>query len=107
MKRYGQLIGLKSEFYDLYCEYHSNIWPEVEKKISECNITNYSIFHINGLLFSYYEYTGINFDSDMKKMADDTKTQEWWAIMKPIQAPLDYRKDGEWWADMNEVFHQD
>ena len=53
------------------------------------------------------EYTGDDFEEDMKKMAADPKTQEWWAIMKPIQQPLDTRVEGEWWANMEEVFHMD
>jgi len=43
----------------------------------------------------------------MAKMAAHPKTQEWWAIMKPMQEPLETRKDGEWWAEMEEVFHLD
>ncbi len=107
MKRYGQLIGLKSEFHDLYCKYHSSSWPEVAAMISDCNISNYSIFYINGLLFAYFEYMGSDFSADMEKMAADPKTQEWWDIMKPMQNPVEYRQDGEWWANMEEVFHQD
>jgi L-rhamnose mutarotase len=40
-------------------------------------------------------------------MAADAKTQEWWTIMNPMQAPLENRADGEWWAAMQEVFHVD
>jgi L-rhamnose mutarotase len=43
----------------------------------------------------------------MAKMAADPKTQEWWAIMKPMQEPLPTRASGEWWAGMEEVFHAD
>jgi len=43
----------------------------------------------------------------MAKMAAHPKTQEWWAIMKPMQQPLSTREEGEWWADMEEVFHAD
>ena len=43
----------------------------------------------------------------MAKMAADPVTQDWWAIMKPIQQPLPTRQEGEWWADMLEVFHTD
>ena len=34
-----------------------------------------------------------------------TKTQEWWTVCNPMQAPLEHRKPGEWWASMEEVFH--
>jgi len=40
-------------------------------------------------------------------MAADPRTQDWWAVCKPLQSPLDTRKDGEWWAEMPEVFHMD
>jgi L-rhamnose mutarotase len=43
----------------------------------------------------------------MANMAADPKTQEWWAVMKPMQQPLETRSEGEWWADMEEVFHTD
>jgi L-rhamnose mutarotase len=43
----------------------------------------------------------------MAKMAADPKTQEWWAIMMPMQEPVATRAEGEWWADMEEVFHLD
>lgn len=64
-------------------------------------------YHKDGYLFSYFEYTGGDFGADMAKMAAHPKTQEWWAIMKPMQEPLETRKDGEWWAEMEEVFHLD
>lgn len=107
MKRYGQLIGLKPEKYGEYTKYHAHVWPEILNKIRECNIRNYSIFHKDGQLFSYFEYTGTDFEKDMAKMAADPKTQEWWAIMKPMQSPIENRAQGEWWADMDEVFHAD
>jgi L-rhamnose mutarotase len=58
-------------------------------------------------VFAYFEYIGDDFAADMAKMAADPVTQDWWAIMKPMQQPLLTRKKGEWWADMQEVFHVD
>ena len=107
MKRFGQVIGVREEHFDKYVKYHAEVWPGVLKMIEECNIRNYSIFHKDGLLFAYFEYTGEDFDADMAKMAADPKTQEWWDIMMPMQAPLETRTEGEWWANMEEVFHTD
>jgi L-rhamnose mutarotase len=107
MYRYGQIIGLDTENYEVYKKYHSAVWPEVLKKIKECHIQNYSIYYKDGLLFAYFEYTGSNFEADMANMAADPKTQEWWAIMNPLQKPVENRKEGEWWANMEEVFHLD
>lgn len=107
MKRYGMVIGLKPESEQKYREYHAAVWPGVLAKITECNIRNYSIFLKDGMLYSYFEYHGTDFDADMARMAADPLTQEWWAIMKPMQSPVATRQEGEWWAGMEEVFHLD
>lgn len=107
MKRFGQLIHTKPEHFEEYKKYHASVWPEVLAKIKDCNIRNYSIFHKDGQLFAYMEYTGNNFEADMAKMAADPKTKEWWTIMEPMQQPVQNRKEGEWWANMEEVFHLD
>lgn len=107
MKRYGMVIQAVPERLEEYKRYHARVWPEVLDMIRECNIRNYSIYHKDGYLFSYFEYHGTDFNADMAKMAAHPKTQEWWAIMKPMQKPLATRKEGEWWADMEEVFHTD
>ena len=107
MKRYGMSIQLKPGTADAYREYHAAVWPEVLEMIRECNIANYSIFFRDDVLFSYFEYHGSDIQADRAKMAAHPKTQEWWAIMDPMQQPLATCKPGEWWAEMEEVFHTD
>lgn len=105
MKRYGQVIGVKPEHFKEYAKIHAAVWPEVLATIEACHIKNYSIFHHHNMLFAYFEYHGQDFEADMAKMAADPKTQEWWAVCMPMQAPLETRAEGEWWANMDEVFH--
>ena len=107
MERMGMVLRLRAEAVDSYKAYHAAVWPEVLKTIHVCNIRNYSIYLKDGYLFAYFEYHGNDFKADMAKMAADKKTQEWWAIMEPMQEPLETRKEGEWWARMEEVFHVD
>jgi L-rhamnose mutarotase len=107
MERHGSVIRVRPEKLEEYKRYHAAAWPEILEMITKCNIRNYSIYHKDGYLFSYFEYVGNDLAADMKKMAADPKTQEWWAIMKPMQQPLDSRAPGEWWAEMEEVFHHD
>ena len=107
MKRYGQVIRLMPEKYEEYKKLHAAVWPGVLDMIKQCNITNYSIFHKDGYMFAYFEYTGSDFDADMKKMAADPLTQEWWSVCEPCQMPVDNRAEGEWWANMEELFHTD
>ena len=107
MQRHGSVIQVKSEKLEEYTRFHAAVWPEILIMITACNIRNYSIYHKDGYLFSYFEYVGDDFDADMAKMAADPKTQEWWDVMKPMQQPLETRAEGEWWAEMEEVFHLD
>mgnify|MGYP001024821050 CR=1 FL=1 len=107
MKRCGSVIRVRPEKLEEYKKLHAAVWPEVLQIIHDCNIRNYSIYHKDGLLFSYFEYFGDDFDADMKKMADNPTTQEWWKHCGPCQEPLETRKEGEWWAEMEEVFHTD
>jgi L-rhamnose mutarotase len=105
--RHGQLIGVRPDRLAEYTRYHAKVWPEILAMIRACHIRNYSIYLKDGLLFAYFEYVGTDYDADMAKMAADPRTQEWWAIMKPLQKPLDTRAPGEWWSEMQEVFHTD
>ena len=112
IQRFGMVTGLKPEKMEYYKKLHAAVWPSVQKKITECNIHNYSIYlkKINGewLLFSYFEYTGIDFDADMKKMADDSTTQRWWKETDPCQLPLpDAAAKNQVWSSMEEVFHEE
>ncbi len=105
MKRYGQVLKVRPEKFEEYKRLHEAVWPEVLKRIAHCNIHNYSIYHKDGWLFSYFEYTGEDFGADMAKMAADETTQKWWKLCNPCQEPLKTRAEGEWWASMEEVFH--
>lgn len=105
--RYGSVIGVRPEKLDEYKKLHAAVWPDVLKMIRECNIRNYSIYHKDGYLFSYFEYVGTDYADDMAKMAANPATQKWWDVCMPCQKLLDTRNEGEWWARMEEVFHYD
>jgi len=112
IKRYGSVIMVKPEMIEIYKRLHADAWPGVLNKIRECNIRNYSIYLKEiepgkHYLFSYFEYIGTDFASDMAKMAADPVTQEWWKNTDPCQMPIPNREEGEWWANMEEVFHCD
>lgn len=112
VQRYGAVTGLKQEKLDYYKELHAHAWPGVLQTIRECNIQNYSIYlqkiDSQYYLFSYFEYTGKDFEADMEKMAADTLTQRWWKETAPCQQPLpEAAANGKTWTDMQEVFHTD
>ena len=107
MKRYGSVIKVEPDKIEEYKRYHAAVWPEVLAMIRQCNIRNYSIFLKDDLLFGYFEYHGADYAADMARMAADPKTQQGWALMMPMQRPLETRGVAEWWAGMEEVFHTD
>ncbi len=105
MQRYGMVIRVKPGKLDEYKRLHAAVWPGVLAMIAACKIRNYSIYHKDGWLFSYFEYTGADFAGDMARMAADPETRRWWSVCKPCHEPLAAREEGEWWAGMEEVFH--
>jgi L-rhamnose mutarotase len=107
MQRHGSVLRLQPGKYDEYRRLHAAVWPAVLARITACHIRNYSIYHRDGWLFSYFEYHGEDFAADMARMAADPVTQDWWKLCQPCQDPLPDRAPGEWWAGMEELFHHD
>ena len=108
-QRYAWVTGLKPEKAARYEELHAYPWPAVNRTLKAINIQNFSIHEckIEGklYLFAYLEYTGKNFDADMKKMAADPETQRWWKETDPCQSPLpDAAAKGKIWSDTKEVY---
>lgn len=104
-KRYGSLIKVKPEYEERYLILHKHTFPGVLQQIHDSNIRNYSIFLREGVLFSYFEYVGEDFEKDMNHMAEHEVTRDWWKLTDPMQEPLETRKKGEWWASVDEVLH--
>lgn len=107
LQRVARIIQLNSKDEAAYIRYHEQVWPAVLATIAAGNISNYSIFLRNGLLFAYFEYSGTDLAADMKKMSACVDTQRWWSIMDPMQSPMPDALPGEKWSDMREVFHFD
>ena len=109
-RRFVWVTGLRSDKSEYYRELHGKPWPAVTRMIKKCHIRNFSIHEreIEGKLYliSYFEYTGRNFDKDMRKMAADPETQRWWRETDPCQSPLpDAAEKGKIWAETKEVFY--
>jgi L-rhamnose mutarotase len=102
MRRYGQVATLRRDMIEEYTALHARVWPEVLGMITACNISNYTIFLLGDQLFSYFEYTGSDYDADMLKMAADPITQSWWTHTHPC-----FQGDsrGIYYLEMEEIFH--
>lgn len=106
--RFGSVIGLKPEMEAEYRKLHANAWDTVIACLATFHVRNYSIFitEIDGkkYLFSYFEYTGSDYERDMRAVAADPETQRWWRETDPCQIRLPGRKPGANWSDMERVF---
>ena len=66
MRRFIQFSELKPEKADEYIRLHAEPWPELLELISSCNIHHYSISIRGNTLYTYFEYTGEDYDADME-----------------------------------------
>jgi L-rhamnose mutarotase len=107
IQRFASVIRLRPEQAVEYCALHEDVWPGVLAALRRAHVSNYSIFLRDGVLFSYLEYTGTDFESDMAAVAADPETQRWWKLTDPCQQPVESAAPGQWWAPMTEVFHLD
>jgi len=107
MQRMGMVIGIHHDKVHEYRQLHANCWPEIRVGLSEANVKNYSIWLHQGelLLFSYWEYHGLDFEADMARVADQEVTRRWWALCGPCQKKVSTHKKGEHWSTMEEVFY--
>jgi L-rhamnose mutarotase len=109
-QRFAWVTGLRSEKAAYYEDLHAHPWPAVNRMLKQCHIGNFSIYkrEIDGqlYLFAYLEYSGTNFEADMKRMAADPETQRWWKETDPCQRPLpDALAKGKIWGDTTELYH--
>ncbi len=105
MERHGQVVKTKPDQAQRYIELHSAVWPEVLDAIRRSNITNYSIFFRDNWLFTYFEYTGDDYESDMKKLLADPVMVKWLELCDPCMQQLDDAPEGVYEMEMQSVFY--
>jgi L-rhamnose mutarotase len=106
IERHALVVGVRPEKREEYLELHSAVWPQVEKTLSDCNVTNYSIHIVENMLFAYYEYVGTDHAADMARIAEDEVTREWWTHTDPCQVRIVPETDpGAVWQPLREVWH--
>ena len=106
-KRVASVVGLAEGALEEYVRIHSDVWPGVLDTLRRAHVTNYSIYLHGDILFSYYEYRGDDYETDMALIAADPVTKEWWRITEPMQRTLRKGREDPWWVGLDEVFHLD
>ena len=108
VKRFSSVIGLYPEKEAYYRELHANVWPSILELIKLVNLQNFSI-HISEIeekkyLFSYYEYTGFDYEEDMKTLAKNPEMQKWWNETSACQIRMPGTNPNEQWKEMEMLF---
>ena len=107
MIRKGMVRAIKPECIKEYKKTHSDVWPEILERITNCKIKNYSVFAQSDRLFSFFEYYGENFEEDTKIMRENSIFQKWEKIHEHMFMPLDNRTKDEGWIELEEVFRKE
>lgn len=102
MMRFIMHSDLKPEKVQDYIALHAEPWPEILKLIADCNIHNYSISIRGTELYTYYEYTGDDYEKDMAIMDVSPDMQRWWRLSKPCFLHHD---EAHYYDDLTEIFY--
>ena len=109
VKRIGMVIGIKPDQIHEYKRLHADNYAGVRDLLTQANMHNFSIFMHqlddgNTYLFGYYEYTGDDFEADMRWLAGQPRNKEWLAVTDAMQQPL---QGNDGWATMKQVYYND
>jgi L-rhamnose mutarotase len=88
-----------------YEKYHSAVWPEILKSITDSGITHMEIYRFDVRLFMIMD-TDDSFSFERKSVMDaaNPKVQEWETLMWKYQQPVKNALKGEKWVLMNKIF---
>jgi L-rhamnose mutarotase len=108
IQRFGSVVGLDPAMEAQYRDLHANVWAGVLARLRQSHIANYSIFiaELGGrkYLFSYFEYSGSDFELDSLKIGNDPETKRWWQHTDPCQIRLPNAPPGGQWTPLERVF---
>ncbi|EHQ27774.1 L-rhamnose mutarotase [Mucilaginibacter paludis] len=88
-----------------YEAYHTQVWPEIIRSITDSGITSMEIYRFGNRLCMTIE-TNDTFTFERKGAMDEAnpKVQEWEKLMWKYQRALPGAKPGEKWVFMNKIF---
>ncbi len=107
MKRFCLALDLKDDpsLIKEYEEYHTNVWPEIKKSITDAGITNMEIYRTGNRLFMIIEaQEDFSFEAKAAMDASNEKVAEWEKLMWKFQQPLQWATEGEKWVRMDKIF---
>lgn len=106
-RRYCLTLDLKDDpaLIAEYKRYHEKIWPEITKSIHDAGVVDMELYLLGTRMFMIMEVNE-SFSFDRKSVADrnNSKVQEWEALMWRFQKALPEARPGEKWLLMERIF---
>lgn len=104
MKRFTLHSYLKPEKVEDYIRLHASPWPELMDLLEACHMHHYSISVRENEVFTYYEYTGEDYEKDNEQLSQSPVMKRWWKQSKPCFL---YHDEGRYYDDLIEVFYKE
>ncbi|MDR1599558.1 MAG: L-rhamnose mutarotase [Oscillospiraceae bacterium] len=82
MERFAWKARLLPGMLDEYIRRHNEIWPEMTDTLNRAGIGNYTIWHVGGDLFGYYECASVA--EAARVQAESPVVDRWNAYMKDV-----------------------
>lgn len=104
MKRAAFIMKLKKGSADEYKKRHDEIWPELEKVLSEAGISDYSIY-LDEKTLTLFAIQKLSDDNTANDLPNNPIVRKWWDYMADI---MEYNPDNTPVCNpLKEVFHMD
>lgn len=105
LKRLGMMNEVKADCLNAYRMLHAEDNQGIRDLLVKYHLRNYSMFlkqiENRWIVFSYCEYAGRDFETDMNALYKDARYQEWQETRKKIQVSTDVDQG---WNDMEQIF---
>jgi len=83
MQRLAFKMHLKPDAADEYTRRHDAIWPELKQLLTDCGVSEYSIF-LDGETNTLFAFQKVSGEGGSQGLADNPIVQRWWSHMADL-----------------------
>ncbi|MBB3212951.1 L-rhamnose mutarotase [Herbaspirillum sp. Sphag1AN] len=106
--RYCLALDLKDDAVLIarYEEHHQRIWPEIAAHLNQHGVIGMQIFRLGTRMTMIMETDDTRYDAAamVRAAEQNSRVQEWEALMWQFQAPTPWTPQGQKWTPMTLVF---
>ncbi len=103
MRRVAEIIYVVADKRQEFLDGAVNLDDETASVLWMCGVRKQQYFALNELIFMTFEYSGINFDEDMSRMAAYLDSKGLLIKKRRKDVPLAERETTSWWAPVKRI----